>query len=341
MKTALLLICTLFMTIALSAVENPQNCVNCGMNRETYAYSRVLIVFDDTLKAGTCSIACAHKVAADNASKKITSLKVADFTSLKLIDAQTAVWVVGGKKPGVMSSTPTWAFSDKGGAKKFIAAFGGKLATFQDVWKGKIAECLCGKCTCGKCLCGKDSTGKCVCGKKCTCGGKCVCGSDTAHAHGARPDGCMMQMCPMIKAGGQTVPSTAKTPGEQDKCPVCGMFVAKYPGFLAQIQFKHGTTAFFDGPKDFFRYYGSVDHYNPGKKSADIGKVFVTDYYTQEAIDGLAAWYVIGSDINGPMGRELIPFATEAAAGEFKKDHNGSAVLRFKDVTAETLKGLE
>jgi nitrous oxide reductase accessory protein NosL len=334
MKTALLLICTLFTTIALSVVENPQSCVNCGMNRETYAFSRVLIVFDDTLKAGTCSIACAHKVAADNASKKITSLKVADFTSQKLIDAQTAIWVVGGKKPGVMSSTPVWAFSDKGGAKKFIAAFGGKLATFQDVWEGKIAGCLCGKCTCGKCTCGQDTAAACICGNKCTCGAKCTCG----------PKGSVsgLSSCRLPSASsGKGAQGTAKTPGEQDKCPVCGMFVAKYPGFLAQIQFKDGTNAFFDGPKDFFKYYGSLDTYNPGKKAADIGKVLVTDYYTQEAIDGLAAWYVIGSDINGPMGRELVPFATEAAAGEFKKDHNGSAVLRFKEVTPEMLKSLE
>jgi copper chaperone NosL len=35
-------------------------------------------------------------------------------------------------------------------------------------------------------------------------------------------------------------------PSPRDKCPVCGMFVAKYPDFLAQIVFKDGSALFFD-----------------------------------------------------------------------------------------------
>src|SRR5512136_2018218 len=44
-------------------------------------------------------------------------------------------------------------------------------------------------------------------------------------------------------------------PTPKDKCPVCGMFVAKYPDFLAQILFKDGSYAIFDGTKDMFKYY--------------------------------------------------------------------------------------
>jgi nitrous oxide reductase accessory protein NosL len=35
----------------------------------------------------------------------------------------------------------------------------------------------------------------------------------------------------------------------------------------------------------------------------------------------VSAYYVLGSDIYGPMGRELIPFEKEADAKEFIKDH--------------------
>jgi copper chaperone NosL len=130
-------------------------------------------------------------------------------------------------------------------------------------------------------------------------------------------------------------------PSPKDKCPVCGMFVAKYPDFLAEVIFSDGSYAFFDGAKDMFKYLLDMRKYNPAKKPADIAKVYVTDYYDLTSIDGLEAFYVIGSDVYGPMGRELIPFKKEADAKGFMKDHKGRALLTFKGVTAETVKGLD
>jgi copper chaperone NosL len=126
-----------------------------------------------------------------------------------------------------------------------------------------------------------------------------------------------------------------------DKCPVCGMFVAKYPDFVDQIVFKDGTHAFFDGVKDMMKYYFDLPKYNPGKTKADIAAILVTDYYTLKLGDGLKAWYVAGSDVYGPMGKELIPFKDEAAAKEFKADHKGTAILSFQDITPALIKTLD
>jgi copper chaperone NosL len=130
-------------------------------------------------------------------------------------------------------------------------------------------------------------------------------------------------------------------PSPKDKCPVCGMFVAKYPDFLAEVIFSDGSYVFFDGAKDLFKYLMNMKKYNPAKKPGEIARVYVTDYYDLAPIDGLEAFYVIGSDVYGPMGRELIPFKKEADARGFMKDHKGRALLRFKEVTAEVLKGLD
>lgn len=130
-------------------------------------------------------------------------------------------------------------------------------------------------------------------------------------------------------------------PGPKDKCPVCGMFVAKYPDFIAVVTFKDGTHAFFDGVKDMMKYYFNLQKYNPSKKHDDIAQIHVTDYYSLSFIDGSKAFYVSGSDIYGPMGRELIPFETEPDAGEFLKDHKGKAVLRFQDINKDVMKGLD
>ena len=48
-----------------------------------------------------------------------------------------------------------------------------------------------------------------------------------------------------------------------------------------------------------------------------------------------------GSDVYGPMGRELIPFGDEAAAKEFLADHKGQAILGFSQITPAVVKGLD
>ncbi len=130
-------------------------------------------------------------------------------------------------------------------------------------------------------------------------------------------------------------------PSPKDKCPVCGMFVAKYPDFLAQVIFKDGSYVVFDGTKDMFKYYFHMKRYTPSKKPADIDSIYVTDYYGLAPVDGLKAFYVGGSNIYGPMGKELIPFGKESEAKGFMTDHSGKSRLTFKEVTQEIVSGLD
>jgi len=65
------------------------------------------------------------------------------------------------------------------------------------------------------------------------------------------------------------------------------------------------------------------------------------DYYGLTWIDAQNAWYVLGSDVYGPMGRELIPLEREADAKEFMKDHKGIRMIRFSEVTPEVIKTLD
>ena len=129
------------------------------------------------------------------------------------------------------------------------------------------------------------------------------------------------------------------TPTAEDRCTVCGMFTAKYTEFLAQVVFADGAYLTFDGPKDLFTHLLAPETYG-GRSPADGDGVFVTEYYSLEPIDARAALFVIGSDVHGPMGHELVPFATRDDADEFQRDHRGTAVLAFADVTAEVLADL-
>lgn len=130
-------------------------------------------------------------------------------------------------------------------------------------------------------------------------------------------------------------------PSAKDKCPVCGMFVAKYTDFLAAIAFKDGARVFFDGSKDMFKYYFNMKKYDPARKQSDIEAVYVTDYYDLKLVNGLEAFYVTGSDVYGPMGRELIPFAREEGAKEFTRDHKGKPGIKFREVTSALVKTLD
>jgi nitrous oxide reductase accessory protein NosL len=113
------------------------------------------------------------------------------------------------------------------------------------------------------------------------------------------------------------------------------MFVAPYPHWLSALVFKDGSHAFFDGPKDMFKYIFNPKRYDRSKQAAEIEAIFVTDYYKVTRIDGKKAWYVTGSDVSGPMGNELIPFEKESDARAFLTDHRGKKVFAFEEITPE------
>jgi len=116
------------------------------------------------------------------------------------------------------------------------------------------------------------------------------------------------------------------------RCPVCGMFVAKYEVWVTRIEDTPGTFLDFDGVKDLAAYFFKPSLYG-GKELKGDSRIWVKDYYSLKWLDGREAFYVYGSDVNGPMGLELIPFATQAAAQSFLTDHHGKKVLNFAEIT--------
>jgi len=84
-----------------------------------------------------------------------------------------------------------------------------------------------------------------------------------------------------------------------------------------------------------------MQKYTPAKKQASIAAVTVNDYYTLKPIDARQAYFVVGSDVYGPMGKELVPFGKAADAQAFFKDHKGKKVLHFNEVSPAILKSLE
>jgi copper chaperone NosL len=136
-------------------------------------------------------------------------------------------------------------------------------------------------------------------------------------------------------------PPAVPKPGAMDLCPVCGMLVAKYPNWIATVVYKDGHSHFFDGAKDFFKYIDMPQKYVPGHRREMIASMWVTEFYGLTRIDARQAFYVIGSDILGPMGNELVPLASEADARDFLKDHQGKRIVTFAQVTPEMVGKLD
>lgn len=132
-----------------------------------------------------------------------------------------------------------------------------------------------------------------------------------------------------VKRVGGVIFNEKKIHVEHDeKCPICGMYVYKYPRWAAQIYYKERRYSF-DGVKDMMKWYF--------KNRQNIVEIKVSDYYSQQAIDGKKAFYVKGSDTYGPMGHELIPFAQKEDAMNFLNDHHGEVILKFEDIRAKFL----
>lgn len=134
-----------------------------------------------------------------------------------------------------------------------------------------------------------------------------------------------------VLAAAQVLPK----PGPKDLCPVCGMLVSKYPHWTATIVYQDGHVHHFDGAKDLFKFWFDPPKYAAGHSRAQMARILVTDYYNLQPVDAKTAFYVIGSDVLGPMGHELVPVASMADAEDFMKEHKGKRILRFDQVTKE------
>jgi len=111
-------------------IERIPSCQYCGMDRAKFAPTRMLVEYENGSVIGTCSIHCAAVDLAQSFTKAIKSIRVADYRTGALTDAETAVWVVGAGLPGVMAAKSRVAFADKAGAEAFRKQQGGEIADF-------------------------------------------------------------------------------------------------------------------------------------------------------------------------------------------------------------------
>ncbi|MDA8128803.1 MAG: nitrous oxide reductase accessory protein NosL [Betaproteobacteria bacterium] len=124
------------------------------------------------------------------------------------------------------------------------------------------------------------------------------------------------------------------------RCPVCGMYPARFPRWAAQVIFKDGATHFFDSPINLFDFLQRVDHYDRRYTFNDVAVSYVRDLESGRWIDAGQAAFVLGSNAAGPMRKADLPaFESRGAATDFSRRHGGT-VLSAADVTPQVLQSL-
>lgn len=123
-----------------SDIDEHRDCVYCGMDRKAYGFSRMLIQYQDEAAVGVCSLHCAVIELDAHSGRAVKSLLVADRDTRTMLEAEKAFWVMGGKKRGVMTERPKWAFSSKEAAEAFIKANGGQIVTWDEALASARAE---------------------------------------------------------------------------------------------------------------------------------------------------------------------------------------------------------
>jgi nitrous oxide reductase accessory protein NosL len=168
--------------------------------------------------------------------------------------------------------------------------------------------------------------------------------------------GALIAVIPLIAAAEDTfrLPNGSNLDLSQ-KCPVCGMEIGgadrqgvtltykdgRVVGFhaLAAAVFKDGSVVGFDGARCLFVYNSVPQKYNVNV--SDIAHQYVTDYATKRMIELPKAYLVLGSEVKGLMGYELIPFSDKAEAGRFAAEHDGKWIVQLHEVGRAAQEGAD
>jgi copper chaperone NosL len=115
-------------------------------------------------------------------------------------------------------------------------------------------------------------------------------------------------------------------------CVVCNMKVAKYPEHDGQILLADNSSIHFCSTQCLINYLADPGQYvdKPAASKMTWVKVFPSGDY--ESAIGL--YYVVGSELFGPMGREAIPFRSKKAAEDLVSEEGGK-IVRFDELTPQ------
>lgn len=128
----------------------------------------------------------------------------------------------------------------------------------------------------------------------------------------------------LVACGSSEPEASAQAAG---RCAHCGMRVPADSTWRAGLTTQSGEALLFDAPKCMFRILR-------GERGRNARDAWVIEYYSSERRPASSLVYVLGSDVESPMGRDLVPIEGRERAQRFLQDHHGQRVLSYDEVTS-------
>ena len=142
-----------------------------------------------------------------------------------------------------------------------------------------------------------------------------------------------------------------------DQCELCGMVIPNHPGPVAEVFYVdqqpsgHENPARFCSTWEAFRYdferrnrgwertafyvtdYSTVDY----ELITDAGDTLISTHVAASAFAAATeVTFVVGSEVKGAMGRDLIGFSDREEAAAFQREHGGE-LATFGEITEATI----
>lgn len=128
-------------------------------------------------------------------------------------------------------------------------------------------------------------------------------------------------------AGGDDEAS-AQRASASGRCALCGMRVSRGAAFASGAREASGGEVVFDSVKCMFRWLG---------QHSDAREPWTTEHLSRTERPARDLFYVMGTDIEGPMGADLVPVDTREHAEQIRTSHHGTQILAFGEVTSGVL----
>lgn len=118
---------------------------------------------------------------------------------------------------------------------------------------------------------------------------------------------------------------------KEARCKTCGMKIDPKSEWRAELLLADGTTLAFDTPRCALRAFRGGGY--------DAKTLFVQEYYAREKVDASSVRFVVGGDVVGPMGPDLVPVAPPRVT-KFIQDHGADRAYTLDELTREALEKL-
>ena len=115
---------------------------------------------------------------------------------------------------------------------------------------------------------------------------------------------------------------------KEARCKHCGMRIDPTGAWHTELVGEDGKVSAFDTPRC------ALTSWRSGVTPAKT--IRLQEYYDHQTRDGSELRFVIGGDVVGPMGPDLVP-VDPLRSSKFIQDHTADRALKLEEITPEVL----